>query len=378
MRAGSRQATGETRVLAKDPIISGTAICIDELRPRDFHARMTRTARARPVLSKGRQRLRKRYAALVAAILIPAIASAAQWPATAPPGQPTPSVAFAADRAALETAAYERLAYGPQIHSDTDDFAGDAAAGPAARAFFAAGSDLDRTRAEQCLTMAVYYEAATEPDDGQRAVAQVVLNRVDHPAYPNTVCGVVFQGSERSTGCQFTFTCDGSLARRPAAYWWDRARRIARAALAGSVYAPVGLATNYHTLQVHPAWSDNLVAVATIGAHRFFRLPGSAGLRVAFSAAYSGGEPAAAPHPRAFTPAVDSNPDPVALARAYEAALPRTAPLQAQRTVATRLPVYSAEIEARGGEALFRADNLPAGGGVKPEFERSGQWLQHP
>jgi spore germination cell wall hydrolase CwlJ-like protein len=336
---------------------------------------MTRAGRARSVLAKRGQRLRKRYAALVAAILIPAIASAAEWPA-APEPSSTPS---ALEQAKLDTTAYPSLAYDPSIHSDADDktFTEDGIVGLAARPFHSAGSGLDSVRAEQCLTMAVYYEAATEPDAGQRAVAQVVLNRVAHPAYPNTVCDVVFQGSERSTGCQFTFTCDGSLVRRPAAFWWDRARRVARAALAGAVYAPVGLATNYHTLQVHPSWSDSLVPVATIGAHRFFRLPGVAGQRVAFRAAYLGGEPAAMPHPRASTPAADSDPDPVALARAFAAALPQGAPLQAT-AAKVQAPAYSAEIEARGGDALFRADNLPAGGALAPELQRSGQWLQHP
>jgi spore germination cell wall hydrolase CwlJ-like protein len=340
----------------------------DEPRPLDFHARLTRAGRAQPVLSRRRQRLRKRYATLVAAILIPAIARAAEWPTAPAPTAPT------IDRAALQAAAYERLAYDPQIHSDTDDatFPEDAVSGLAARPFYSAGSELDRARAEQCLAMAIYYEAATEPDGGQRAVAQVVLNRVAHPAYPNTVCGVVFQGSERSTGCQFTFTCDGSLARRPAAFWWDRARRVARAALAGAVYAPAGLATNYHTMQVHPSWSDSLIPVATIGAHRFFRLPGVAGERVAFRAAYLGGEPAAVPHPRSFTPTTASDPAPVALDRAFAA----TAPLQA--VAAPRTPVYAPEIEARGGEALFRADNLPSGGALSPELQRSGQWLQRP
>nr|WP_243414970.1 cell wall hydrolase [Altererythrobacter segetis] len=308
--------------------------------------------------------MRRRWTTLIAAILIPAIASAAEWPTAPAPSAPT------IDPAALETAAYERFAYGSLIHSDADDtpFAEDDAASLAARPFLAAGNYLDRARAEQCLAMAIYYEAATEPDDGQRAVAQVVLNRVAHPAYPNTVCGVVFQGSERSTGCQFTFACDGSLARRPAAFWWDRARRVAREALSGAVYAPVGLATNYHTLQVHPAWSDSLMTVATIGAHRFFRLPGIAGERAAFRAAYLGGEPAAAPHPRALTPAMDSDADPVALARAFAA----TVPLRA--VAAPRAPISAAEV----GEAPFRADNLPAGGNLSPELERSGRWLQQP
>jgi hypothetical protein len=336
----------------------------DEPRPRDFHARLTRAGRARPVLARQHHRLRKRYATLAAAILIPAIASAADWPAAPAPAPAAPTLA---------TPAPAPLAYEPPIHSDTDS--SPLAAGLAARPFRSADSGLDSVRAEQCLTMAVYYEAATEPDAGQRAVAQVVLNRVAHPAYPNTVCGVVFQGSERSTGCQFTFTCDGSLARRPAAYWWDRARRVARAALAGAVYAPVGLATNYHTLQVHPAWSDSLIPVATIGAHRFFRLPGVAGERVAFRAAYRGGEPAAQPHPRAVAPAPDSDPDPLTLARDFAATQPNTT---APAATPTHAPVYSAEIEARGGDALFRADNLPQGGALAPALRRSGQWLQQP
>ena len=342
----------------------------DEPRPFDFHARLTREGRARPLLTRQRHWLRRRYAVLMAAILIPAIASATEWPASIDATRAVP----ASGHAAPDTAGYQGLALGSPIHSDTDGstLAENDLAGPAARPLFSTGSDLDRVRAEQCLTMAIYYEAATEPDGGQRAVAQVVLNRVAHPAYPNTVCGVVFQGSERSTGCQFTFTCDGSLARRPAAFWWDRARRVARAALAGAVYAPVGLATNYHTTQVHPSWSDSLIPVATIGAHRFFRLPGAAGLRLAFRAAYLGGEPAAVPHPHTFTPSPASDPDPVALARAFAA----SAPLQ--QAAAPRAPVYAAEVEARGGDRLFRSDNLPSGGTLSAELERSGQWLQRP
>ena len=79
---------------------------------------------------------------------------------------------------------------------------------------FAASPDPEMfERSLQCLTEAVYYEARSESEEGQRAVAQVVLNRVRHPAYPNSVCGVVYQGSERVTGCQFSFTCDGALGR---------------------------------------------------------------------------------------------------------------------------------------------------------------------
>jgi len=130
-------------------------------------------------------------------------------------------------------------------------------------------------RALRCLTEAVYYEARSESDEGQRAVAQVVLNRVRHPAYPNSVCGVVYQGSHRQTGCQFTFTCDGSLGGYIDAGAWARAGRIAAAALGGSVYRPVGLALNYHTTAIRPYWAPSLVRQAVIGAHIFYRRPDS-------------------------------------------------------------------------------------------------------
>src|SRR5688572_17367086 len=127
----------------------------------------------------------------------------------------------------------------------------------------------------ECLTQAVYYEARNQSADGQRAVAQVVLNRVRHPSYPNSVCGVVFQGSERVTGCQFTFTCDGSMYNGIESLAWERAQRIARDALAGSVYRPVGLALNYHTTSIRPYWAPSLVRQAVVGDHIFYRLPGS-------------------------------------------------------------------------------------------------------
>jgi len=139
-----------------------------------------------------------------------------------------------------------------------------------------------------CLTAAVYYEAAGEGDQGQRAVAQVVLNRVRHPAFPARVCDVVYQGSERQTGCQFTFTCDGSLARPPSRAGWDRARTIAAAALAGSVEASVGMATHYHANWVVPYWAPRLDKIAAIGAHIFYRWSGLWGRRQAFTQRYAG------------------------------------------------------------------------------------------
>lgn len=162
-----------------------------------------------------------------------------------------------------------------------------AGAVPAAAAFTLPADEVAQMRSVDCLTAAVYYEAGLESLDGQRAVAQVVLNRVRHPHYPNTVCGVVFQGHTRRTGCQFTFTCDGALRRTPAAHLWERSRGIAQAALAGYVHRPVGRATHYHANYVFPYWAPTLTKIATIGAHIFYRWDsyGSGTVR------YAGAEP---------------------------------------------------------------------------------------
>jgi spore germination cell wall hydrolase CwlJ-like protein len=156
-------------------------------------------------------------------------------------------------------------------------------------------SAIDRGRALECLTAAIYYEAASEPLQGQEAVAQVILNRARHPVFPATVCGVVYQGSERA-GCQFSFACDGAMQRVPSAGGWARAARVAAAALAGYVYAPVGLATHYHTYAVTPAWNRSLVMTDMIGAHLFHRWKGYWGTAAAFRQIYRGGEPVPGPH----------------------------------------------------------------------------------
>ncbi|UVI38599.1 cell wall hydrolase [Qipengyuania spongiae] len=240
--------------------------------------------------------------------------------------------------------------------------------GLAAPAFQSAGSGLDKARALQCLSMAVYYEAASESYEGQRAVAQVVLNRVAHPAYPASVCGVVFQGSERSTGCQFTFTCDGSLARTPSRRSWAVAQSVALSALAGDVFTPVGTATHYHTHAVHPYWAPSLDFIGSIGAHRFYRWKGRAGLADAFSISYRGDEPLAAPRPR----------EPVSLAPLPDTTTPArggvAAPLApVPETVAAPMPATPAD----GLPAPPKAtnDRLPSGGQVKPEYARSGRWI---
>ena len=168
------------------------------------------------------------------------------------------------------------------------------APGAPAPPFDVAGAPVqDQRRSLDCLTQAIYYEARSETDEGQRAVAQVVLNRVRHPAYPNSVCGVVFQGSRRSTGCQFSFTCDGSMRGRPENSAWDRARRIASEALSGSVFEPVGLATHYHTTAVRPWWAPSLTRAITVGSHIFYRWRGSWGHPLAFKQRYAGAEPGA-------------------------------------------------------------------------------------
>ena len=142
----------------------------------------------------------------------------------------------------------------------------------------------------RCLTQAVYYEAAVEPMQGRRAVAQVILNRMRHPAYPHSVCGVVYQGSERRTGCQFSFTCDGSLLRAPSAVAWRQAEEVAREALRGKVEPSVGTATHYHADYVLPKWAFQLGKIAQIGRHIFYRFNGGWGKAASLDQAYNGHE----------------------------------------------------------------------------------------
>jgi hypothetical protein len=162
------------------------------------------------------------------------------------------------------------------------------AGGPvhAARPFAMTGDNLDQRRALLCLTQAVYYEAGFEPVEGRRAVAQVILNRLRHPAFPKSVCGVVYQSNGRV--CQFTFVCDGALYRAPARDAWLRAEEIAHAALAGYVETAVGEATHYHADYVAPRWAPLLGKVAQIGQHIFYRWPGAWGMPTAFTGHYIG------------------------------------------------------------------------------------------
>ncbi len=225
--------------------------------------------------------------------------------------------------------------------------------GPAAAPFFMGRmSAEDFRRAEQCLTTAIYYEAASESEEGQRAVAQVVLNRVRHPAWPKTVCGVIYQGSDRP-GCQFSYACDGSMRRRPEPRIWAQAAEFARDALSGHVYGPVGMATHYHTLQVNPVWNQGFIITAVLGNHIFYRLPGSKGSARAFTMAYAGGEPYPAPL-RWRGPALDS-----------------ALPLSGTQTELAALP--SAPKLALADADLYVPGALPQSD-ILPRFRQSGSW----
>ena len=231
----------------------------------------------------------------------------------------------------------------------------------------------DRLRALQCLTEAVYYEAASESLEGQHAVAQVVLNRVRHPAYPDSVCAVVYQGPQRpGGGCQFTFTCDGSLARRPHPAGWSRARAVASLALSGGVHAPVGLSTHYHTHAVAPFWAPRLVKTAVIGAHIFYRMPGRAGSPGSFADFYAGRE--------SFAPAVAARlarhgvPD-LGVAPAPEAtpiaqAFVPTISAEAAVAAADELPELALDVPAA-------ANGLPVSN-VREKYRNSGRWIANP
>lgn len=375
-----------------------------EPRPRDFIARLPRRGVRTLGMRARRAHLGRRALVLAAAVAVPALAAPSEW-------RPFDIDNAGQAQLALEPMPFERagasfpgsafyyLATAEDLKHDREaglvpegfgTSLADAIGGPIARAMRMDLSGVDRSRAVQCLTAAVYFEARSESDQGQRSVAQVVLNRVAHPAYPNTVCGVVYQGSARTTGCQFSFTCDGSLARRPNPMFWERARQVAIGALAGYVEPAVGLATHYHTIQIHPYWAPSLNHITTIGAHRFYSFRGRAGQAGTFRFAFGGGEPVAAPHARSAAGAApDPVLDPLAVQRAYDAGL-ATAQSQSASpggliqtgdvgtAPARPAPRYAPEVQGRGGDTQYRGDKLPGSEGVRPEYQNSGQWIGQP
>jgi hypothetical protein len=236
---------------------------------------------------------------------------------------------------------------------------------PAAPAIaFRPATPVDQMRSLDCLTQAVYYEAGNQSEDGMRAVAQVVLNRVRHPSWPNSVCGVVYQGPMRAGGgCQFTFTCDGSLARTPVPTLWARSRQFAAEALAGRTHAGVGLSTFYHANYVFPSWAPRLVKTATIGAHIFYRLPGLAGAPGSFSDAYAGSEPVV--RGSSYMARASRG---VAMPASSFAGAPAFNPAPGYRAPAPA-PVPS-DIPQ---DPRWTASNLPASN-IREEHAQSGQW----
>ena len=159
-----------------------------------------------------------------------------------------------------------------------------------APAFASRLEDTDRDRARACLAIAAVYEAGSDAND-QKPVMQVILNRVRHPAFPNSVCDVVFQGSELATGCQFSFTCDGSMARsKPPQSVLSKAMGLAEWMLLEGVDERVGHATHYHTDWVVPYWSSKLNKLAKINTHIFFSWTGYWGQKAAFREAQASQE----------------------------------------------------------------------------------------
>lgn len=125
----------------------------------------------------------------------------------------------------------------------------------------------------QCLAKAIYYEARSERTAGQLGVAEVIMNRVGDHRYPNTICDVVYQGATRTTGCQFTFTCDGATDKAPRGKLWDKAQTIASHVVMGLNEEKTGGATHYHATYVNPVWNSGLVRTERIGLHIFYRFP---------------------------------------------------------------------------------------------------------
>lgn len=125
---------------------------------------------------------------------------------------------------------------------------------------------------QKCLANGIYFEARSESVRGQAAVAQVILNRVRNPAYPNSICGVVYQNDSWFNRCQFSFACDGRKKRidSPAAY--KTAQDIAMAVTAGKIFIPeVGSSTHYYAQYVHPGWARTMQKMTKIGLHIFYR-----------------------------------------------------------------------------------------------------------
>jgi len=130
-------------------------------------------------------------------------------------------------------------------------------------------------REQQCLASGIYFEARGESARGQAAVAQVILNRVRNPAYPGTICGVVYQNEDWRNRCQFSFACDNIRDRIRSQHHWKMAREVAMAVTAGKIWLKeVGSSTHYHAVYVRPRWAKTMKKLGRIGLHVFYRTYG--------------------------------------------------------------------------------------------------------
>lgn len=142
---------------------------------------------------------------------------------------------------------------------------------PRGLAFQGETEDEYQARQRRCLATAIYFEARGEPVSGQLAVAQVVMNRVRSSLYPDTICGVVFQGQHRRSGCQFSFTCDGHADVPREEEQWLEANKLAKQVTDGEAWSEeIGHATHYHATYVKPAWRRQLDHVKRVGRHIFY------------------------------------------------------------------------------------------------------------
>jgi hypothetical protein len=180
-------------------------------------------------------------------------------------------------------------------------------------------------------------------------VIQVVLNRVRHPTFPKSVCGVVYEGSDRDSGCQFTFTCDGALKQPVDPAVWDEARKVAQSALSGHVDMAVGTATYYHADYVFPVWAPSLVKLATVGPHIFYRMAGIEGAAASLTGQYAGGEVKLAKVMLAASKKDPQKSVPEAQAKVQQASIPA-----GLKREASRLQRVKAEIAGAAPQAVNR------------------------
>ncbi|MBS7538732.1 cell wall hydrolase [Ancylobacter lacus] len=198
-----------------------------------------------------------------------AMGGAAAMSGLARPADSEPALIFGASLASLPPQPLAPMESGSSFAKMAE---GEATAGEASPADRLGLSGKRRERAETCLAEAVYFESRGEPERGQIAVAQVVMNRVFSGYYPADVCRTVYQNAHRHLACQFTFACDNvrDVVTEPEA--WQQARRIAADMLDGRIWdEQVGRATHYHAQSVHPRWVREMRKLDAIGEHTFYR-----------------------------------------------------------------------------------------------------------